>query len=369
MATRILTPCQSAASKLRPFMPNSAMGRSRKSMCPTASRRQPVSASHRSADLAGRMVALGANVPAIFDQPLALHHKLLGRWVAGREGAQEACTRVEARRRIERAFRAVALDILAPVELADLRIAILSGEENQSPVITITCESIGQIDLGWIETSDAPIGWRAAAYAALERTLSRVLPVFAYQDLFEEISRHYWEGETDDAAALEYMIACHGADLEDLDSLSLPSTMNDRRPDWMIRDKAIPVRSLPARLREIIRRLDHLHRQIDRLDSNDNAWAFHLDIAYEYFPGIEECSPLPPLTLVPVDQFAREVDDVAQHGMEYGFFDLAGICVLQQADKIDRWLSSLQLGVKLLTTAQELILLDPTILGGSHGKS
>lgn len=369
MATRLLTPCLPAARRPGTFMRSSARGRSLTSISPTASRHQPVCASRRSADLAGRMVALGADVPTIFDHPLGAHHKLLGRWAVGREVAQEPCTRFEARRRIEQAFRAAALDILAPVELADLRIVVLRGEEGQSPVISIACDSIGQLDLGWIETSDAPIGWRAAAYAALERTLCRVLPVFAYQDLFEEISRYYWEGETDDAAALHYMVALHGADPDDRDSLSLPSTMNDRRPDWMIRDRATPMRRLPASLRGIIRRLDALHGQIDRLDPNDNAWEFHLDIAYEYFPGIEECSPLPPLTLVPVDQFAREIDDVAQHGMECGFFDLAGICLLPHADKIDRWLSSFQLGVKLLATAQELILLDPAILGGSHGKS
>ena len=81
------------------------------------------------------------------------------------------------------------------------------------PALAIVCDTIGQIDLGWIEKTNvlsntlfetiAPVGWRAAAYQALEQTLGTVLPCFGYDDLFEEISAYYWEGTTDDELADE----------------------------------------------------------------------------------------------------------------------------------------------------------------------
>ena len=75
-----------------------------------------------------------------------------------------------------------------------------------------------------------------------------------------------------------------------------------------------------------------------------------------------ECSSLPPLTLVPFEQFARELDDIARNGMEMGFMDIAGIFPLPHADRIDDWFTSLRLGAQFLVAAQDLIRLDPTTL-------
>lgn len=366
MATKPLPPGLPAPRRPRPFIRSSASGRSKTSGVALDSSPQPAFASRRSVDLAGRQVRLSADIPAAFDHPLGPHHKLIGQWAASRDCTQDIFTRIEACRRIERTFRSAALDALAPVTLADLRVVVLRGEEDRPPAIGIICESAGQLDLGWIETSDAPIGWRAAAYAALERTLGRVLPVFAYQDLFEEISLYYWEGETDDAAALDFMVACHGVDRDDLDGISLPSAMNDRRPSWMIRKRATRAGRLPSKLRDIVKALGRLHGEIGCVNPQKNAWHLEYEIACDYLPDIEERSFLPPMTLVPIDNFAREIDDIAQHGMEVGFLDLAGLCPLPDVSSIDRWLSSLRLGVELLTTAQALIELDPETLRGSH---
>jgi hypothetical protein len=71
---------------------------------------------------------------------------------------------------------------------------------------------------------------------------------------------------------------------------------------------------------------------------------------------------LPPLTLVPVEQFAREVDDVGRHGMEYGFMDIAGFCPLPDSVPIDDWFASLRVGARFLLAAQDLIQLDPANL-------
>ena len=81
----------------------------------------------------------------------------MGRWVAAREGAPRRYTRVGARKRIEQVFNAAVLEILAPIELVDLRVAVLVGEDNNPPAIALVCETLGQLDLGWIETGDAPI--------------------------------------------------------------------------------------------------------------------------------------------------------------------------------------------------------------------
>jgi len=362
MATQVSQPRRPVVRRPNRFMRGSASNRSSKGGLPIGSSQLQACCSRRSADLAGRAVALSGDVPAIFDQPLGPHHKLIGRWTASRETPEQPYTRVEARRRIERSFGSAVLDILAPVEMADLRTVVLRGQDDMPPAIGIFCDSMGQLDLGWIETSDAPIPWRAAAYAALEQTLGSVLPVFAYQDLFDEMSLYYWEGQTDEAAARECVAACHGADPDDLGDIPLPSTMNERRPEWMIRENAARTRDLPARLRRALKTLSDRHRAIGQTCPDDNAWSVELDVAYDYLPGIEECSSMPPLTLVPVDEFAREVDDVAQHGMEMGFFDIAGLCPLSGADRIECWFASLRLGAEFLCAAQNLINLDPTTL-------
>lgn len=330
------------------------------------SRRRPVSVSRPSADLAGRSVALSSDIPAIFDRPLAAHHKLIGQWAISREKFAETCTRPEARRRFERIFDAAVQEILPPIELVDFRIAVLHGKDVGPAAIAVICDNIGQLDLGWIETSEAPIPWRATAYRALEQSLGIVLPIFGYDDLFEEISIYYWEGETDDEAARECLISHHGVDPDELDGISLPSAMNARRPEWMIGANAAPASGLPKRLRQMLDRLANAHGALRELGCEDNAWHFDRDMISDYLPGTDECATLPPLTLVPFEQFARELDDVGRHGMELGFMDVAGICQLPSATRVDDWLASLRLGAELLIAAQELIQLDPTSLRGFH---
>jgi len=120
-----------------------------------------------------------------------------------------------------------------------------------------------------------------------------------------------------------------------------------------------PLAQLPAGLRNALDKLRETHDALRGLPEDRNAWHFDSEILYEYVPGIEECSTLPPLTLVPVEFFAVEVDDVGRHGMEYGFMDVAGICPLPHADHITDWFASLQVGTQFLLAAQHLIDLDP----------
>ena len=251
--------------------------------------------------------------------------------------------------------------ILAPIDLVALRTVVLRGPDGEPPALLLVCDSVGQLDLGWIETSDAPIAWRAAAYVALERLLGSALPIFGYQDLYDEISLYYWEGETDDDAAREALIEFHGADPEEVDGMALPSEMAARRPDWMIASNAAPPKQLPPGLRKALVELRRAHRALMR-ERDGNAWFFETETLYEYVPGIEECSSLPPLTLVPVEQFACEVDDIGRQGMEMGFMDAAGLCRLPDPASVDAWFSSLRLGVRFLAAAQALLRLDPTTL-------
>ena len=306
------------------------------------------------------------DVPYLFDEPLGQHHALIGRWVVSREPSAQSCTRAQARREIERVFDATVRDILRDIDMVDLRVVVLCGPDGDPPAIALICESMGQLDLGWIETSEAPIAWRAAAYKALVETLGLALPVFSYQDLFEEMALYYWEGETEDEAARHVLIDYHGADEADFDELTLPSTMNARRPDWMIGTNAVSPKRLPIALRDTLRLLNNAYRALSRVPTERNAWAFESEILYQYLPGIEECSTLPPLTLVPIEQFARELDDVARHGMELGFMDVAGLCPLTDAKRVDDWFASLELGAHFLRAAQALLRLDPANLRGYH---
>ena len=323
---------------------------------------RPASASRRSADLAGRGVAISADIPDIFDAPLRPHHKLIGRWVAARETSSRRFTRVAARRHIESVFNAAVIKILNPIELADFRVAVILNEKDAVPAIAVICQNLGQIDLGWIETGDAPIPWRAAAYRALEQCLGRVLPIFSYEDLFNEISMYYWDGELDDEGARQSLIAYHGADADELDELTLPSEMNARRPEWMIKENAAPLARLPTGLRKKLKRFHAAHKAVGALLPERNAWDFDLQVAYEYIPGIEECSSLPALTLVPFEHFTRELDDVWRNGMEMGFMDIAGLCPMPDASQIDDWFASLAVGAEFLLAAQDLTQLDPAQL-------
>jgi hypothetical protein len=202
--------------------------------------RRPACASRPSGDLAGRSVALSIDVPVVFDTPLAPHHKIVGRWAATREAAAHRYTRHETRARIEQAFEAAVLDILKPFTLVDLRVAVLIGDDQLPPAVAVICDSIGQIDLGWIEADNvlsqtlfkhvAPLGWRAAAYKALCETLVTVLPVFGYEDLFEEVSAHYWDGATDDASARQCQIDWQGTDPDEIDEDPTGCCRRMRRP-------------------------------------------------------------------------------------------------------------------------------------------
>jgi hypothetical protein len=241
--------------------------------------------------------------------------------------------------------------------------------EGAPPAIALICDSMGQIDLGWIEESDAPISWRAAAYRALEKTLGSALPLFGYQDLFEEMACYYWDGETDDDAARHSLVEMIGADPDDLDEYALPSTMNARRPAWMLAKRAARPSRMPMSLRQALETLGEAHRALAAVPDDQNAWAFDFESLRDYMPWTEDCSSLPPLTLVPFDEFARELDDVARHGMEYGFRDVAGLCPLPDAKRIDDWFASLALGARFVSAAQSLIRLDPADLGGSHARS
>ncbi len=370
MATQPASPSLPAAPRPRPFTRgSSSRTATTRRVAQNRSHRPPACGSPLSADLAGRAVRLSDDIPVLFDGPLAQHHKLMGRWALTREPSTRSFSRVEARRHIERAFNSAVHEILDAIDLAELRITVLQGEGGRAPAIAIVCESMGQLDLGWIETSEGPIGWRAAAYRALEQTIGRILPIFGYQDLFEEISMYYWEGESDDESALEHLVDLHGADPDNLEDLLLPSMLNERRPDWMIAANATPWTQLPRRLRRMIRALREAHDAFGAVSDEQDAWHFDSDTVYNYVPEFEECSSLPPLTLVPFDHFSRELDDIGRPGMEMGFMDVAGLCVLPDAARIDDWFATLRLGARLLLAAQDLIRFDPTNPRGRHDRS
>lgn len=369
MATRPAPPNPPAASMFRPSTRGSS-SRTLTTAVGSSSRfsRRPVSVSRPSADLAGRTVALSIDVPAVFDATLAPHHKMIGHWAVTRDDKDLRYTRQEARQRIERIFEAAVVEVLKPFELADLRVVALVGDDGLTPALAIICDSIGQLDLGWIEKSNvlrhtafgnvAPLGWRAAAYQALCQTLISALPIFGYEDLFEEISAYYWDGATDDESARQCLIEYHGADEGVLDDMTLPSQMNARRPDWMTA-KSAPLSDMPINLRRALRRVRNTHAALKSVPAENNAWRFDIDLFHALIPGFEECSHLPPMTLVPFDEFARELDDIGRHGMEQGFMDVAGICALTDVGKVDAWFASLKLGAEFLLAAQDLIKLDP----------
>jgi hypothetical protein len=333
------------------------------------SSRLPAFASRPSADLAGRAVALSGEIPTAFDTPMAPHHKLIGRWLAARRAPTEQFTRPEVRRYIERTFGDAVLEILEPFKLADLRVTTLIGEDGLPPAIAVTCDTVGQIELGWIEKSNvlrntlfgnvSPARWQAAAYKTLVETLPAVLPIFDFDYLFDELSAYYWDGQLDDESARRSLIEWQGFDESDIDEDTLPSAVKARRPAWMLAENAAPLKDLPRGLADRIRKLRAARDAVRKLGEDGNAWCVLSDPIHAYVPGLEDSSTLPPMTLVPFEEFARELDDIGRFGMETGFTDCAGLCPLPSFERIDEWFASFRVGMDLLLAAQALIEIDP----------
>lgn len=276
-------------------------------------------------------------------------------------------TRTEARRYIEQEFDRLVMAALGGSDLADLRTVALYGQDGDPPAIAIICDSVGQIDLGWIEKTNvlshtlngsvAPVGWRAAAYAALCSTLSMVIPLFDFGSMMEELSMYYWDGETEDEGARK-AIAYHNGEFED--GMTLPSDVAAKRPDFMLAENKGPLKDMPPALRARLKRLREAYAALKRFGTEGNAWYFDFEKVTEYLPEYEDCATIPPMTLVPAEQFDMELDEVGRAGMELRFFDIAGFCHLTEPAVLDQWFTSLRLGCELLHAAQSLIETDPT---------
>lgn len=294
---------------------------------------------------------------------------MLGSWAAARDTSPRACTRGEARQQIERRFNAAVLEILKPIEIMDLRAAVIQGENGLPPAVAIICDSIGQIDLGWIEKSNAlrvtafeqvaPVGIQAAAYQALATTLNAAVPMIGFDDLMEELSAYYWDGENTDEGAIRCMKEWRGLEDDEIEAEQLPSGIIARRPAWMLAANAFPLKRLPAGLAKRIRRLRKAHEALKSLPLDGSAWRYSSDFILDYLPEYEERGMLPPMTIIPFDVYAREIDDIARPCMEMGFHDIVGLYQLADPAAIDRWFASLKLGAELLLAAQDIIDTNP----------
>jgi len=367
MATRPIPPSPNAAGKRPSFTRKSSL---RRKDGANQSRRPQAFTSRPSADLAGRAAALSPEVPTAFHGPLGPHHKVMGPWAAAQDRDARLYTRGEARERIEKLFNGAVLDILRPIKIVDLRVAVVEGGEGgYPPAITIFCDSIGQMDLGWIEKSNvlsvtmfepvAPVGMQAAAYEALATSLNAAVPMIGFADLMEELSAYYWDGSLDDDGAIQTMKDWRGLEDEDIDVDQLPSGVLGRRPAWMLAHNAYPLKRLPTGLAKRIRRLRKARKAMDAVPYGEGAWHRHGDFVLEYFPEYMDYGTLPPMTIVPFDVFAREIDDVARPCMETGFYDIVGLYQLPDSGVVDRWFTSLKLGAELLLAAQDLIDTHP----------
>ena len=301
----------------------------------------------------------------IIDAPLGPHHRIIGQWAARACPVDRLLTRAEARRHIEQSFQRAVLDIIGVNTLADLRVVALAGDDDtQPPAIAILCDSIGQIDMGWIEQTNvlantlngfvAPVGWRARAYGALHR-LAAVLPMFGFDEMMEELANFYWYGETEDERARHALVTFHGHDPDDV---ILPSQIRDRRPDYMLAANADPPKALPRALQAALRRVEAAWNSVRGCKQQGNAWHFDFHQITEYLPEYEDVAPLAALTTVPFDVYAQELDQIAQAGMEYGFHNVCGLCPLTGPDVLDQWFTSLRHGAELIAAVQDLVDLD-----------
>ncbi|MBC2668742.1 hypothetical protein ACFOON_15260 [Novosphingobium piscinae] len=305
-------------------------------------------------------------VPSGFDAPLGVHHKAIGRWLAERDGSAERITRGEARRYIETEFDKAVRAELSKVQLADLRVVALTGEDHGPPAIALICDNVGEIELGWITKANvlanaldgvvAPVGWRAAAYRALEQLLGYALPVFGFEEFMDEMSMWMWDGATDDADAIRFMGEFHG--LDDIEEMTLPSHLRARRPDYMTR-KPAPLKDMPPSLRDRLRRLRETCKALNAVADTTSAWRHDREALSYYLPHYEDGSCTLPLTLVPFDQFGQQLDEIADHAMQTNFYDIVGLTTIEEPARLDAWFESLRLGAEFIAAAQDLIDHNP----------
>lgn len=366
MPTPPTIPLPSAPKRSSASMRPSPARRSRAAA--SRSRRPQASPSRPSVELAGRAVSIAAAVPAAFDAPLGAHHKAIGRWLAERDGSAERITQREARRYIETEFDKAVRAEFSKVQLADLRVVALTGEDHGPPAIAIICDSIGEIELGWITKADnvlsntlitgpiAPVGWRAAAYRVLDELLGYALPVFGFDQFMDEISMWMWNSATDDAGAIRFLRDYAGYD--DIEDMTLPSHLRARRPDYMTRTPA-PLKAMPPPMRQRLRRLRETCKALGAVADARNAWRHDREAPSYYLPHYEDGSYMPPLTLVPFDQFGEQLDEIANHAMETSFYDIIGLTTIEEPGQLDAWFESLRLGADFLGAAQDLIDSNP----------
>lgn len=366
MPTPPTIPLPSAPKRSSASMRPSPARRSRAAA--SRSRRPQASPSRPSADLPGRAVAIAAAVPPEFDAPLGAHHKAIGRWLAERDGSAQLLTRGEARRHIETEFDKAVRAELGKVTLADLRVVALTGEDHGPPAVAIICDTIGEVDLGWITKAEnvlsntiitgpiAPAGWRAAAYRALDELLGYALPVFGFEQFMDEVSMWMWDGATNDTDAIRILRDYAGYD--DIEDMTMPSHLRARRPDYMTR-KPAPLKDMPPALRERLRRLRETCKALNAVADTTNAWRHDREALTNYLPHYEDGSCTLPLTLVPFDQFGEQLDEIANHAMETSFYDIVGLTTIEEPGQLGAWFESLRLGADFLGAAQDLIDSNP----------
>lgn len=284
-----------------------------------------------------------------------------------RECPDQPVTRMEARRFITEGFDRAVQAALGAINLTDLRVIVLRGQEGLPPAIATICDSIGEIDLGWIVKTNvlshtlsgslAPVGWRAAAYEALTTRLGFALPIFGYEDFVEELSMYYWDGATDDETARRH-IADYNGYTDDADII-LPSQIAALRPDYMLAKPSLQ-KDMPPALRQRLKRLDRAHKALKSIGDDESAWRCDHDQVFDYLPHYQDAGTLPPLTFLPFDVFGQHLDEIGRIGMENGFLDIVGLTLIEDASQVERWHQSLRLGAEFFVAVQDLITCDPT---------
>lgn len=306
---------------------------------------------------------LSPAIPTRFGNPVGKHHVIIGNWAKEMLASAGPVSESGFKHLIEATFAKVVGDILAPIKLCDLHVMVLlHSEEDEKPAIIIANKSQGQVDLGWIETAEnAPMEWRCAAYRALVSNIHPIIPMITFDDMFEHLSMLYWDGSTEDHEAREALIHDHGHDEEDLEGMTMPSDVKAKAPAWMD-DYAgeAPARPFHPELAKLFRDLRKARRRFDKAQAKANPFAFDFDDLCSYAPWYEESYCLPPMTVVPFDIFAEEIDDCARGGMEQGFLDVCGLYLIDPASpQIDKWLETLRASVAVIDCIQRLTAWEP----------
>lgn len=206
---------------------------------------------------------------------------------------------------------------------------------------------------------------KSEIWALLGRAMPILLPVGCFDDLVEEISGYWWQGELDDDAAREAIAEMRGEELGPDDDFFLPSKFLAAQPQWTLfepwpRPNDAPTPALPDFVAGPAAQVLKAMKPFRNASANRAAWISDFDITTDVAPEYGDAVSTPPIFLVPdIPVFNEALNDIGECAMQTSFWNVCGAAIMTSPKDIQTWLKSLAAGVPLLVALDGLLRATP----------